>query len=132
MEKRVVEDIKSFFESYEFAHKLTTSQRDRFLSVMIHTTQKDVVTIRVIEKIRDKNDNLICDARVEGNRITMQFKLVGQAKALEHRIREVVKPFYKVSFLGTTLRIVIANPSIRDVQETFMKLEKYCRRREDG
>ncbi|MNV24164.1 hypothetical protein D3C71_1152170 [compost metagenome] len=130
MEKRVVQDIKEFFESYEIAHKLTNTRQDRFLSVFTTTTRKGVILIRVIEKVRDQNDNLICDAKIEDNKINMQFRLVGQAKALEHRIREIVKPFYKVTYLGNNLKILIANPELKDVQETFIGLEKYCRRRE--
>lgn len=128
----MIQDIKDFFESYELAHKLTTTSKNRFLYVKIATSQKGVVMIRVIEKIAHRNDNLICDAKIDGNKISLLFRLTCSAKSISNVVKQIIKPYYKVSFLGTQLKMDIYNPIVKDVQEVFTTLEKYCRRREEN
>lgn len=131
MDKRTIQDIKDFFESYEIAHKLMAGVGHRFLSVKMTTSTKGVVLIRVIEKMERSNDNLVCDARIEGNKLSMLFKLNCQAKMITNNIKEIVRPYYKVTFLGSQLKMDIANPTLRDAQETFVAMMPYCRRREE-
>ena len=129
MEERLIQEIKDFFESYELAHQLMSDGK-KYLSVNISTSKKGVVIIRVIEKISHRKENLMCDARIDGNRFSMTFRLKYPSKMINNKIGEIVLPHYNVTYLGTQLKIDILNPSIKDVKKTFIALEKFCIRRE--
>lgn len=125
------EKIIDFFESYETIYKLHQGNQNCFIKVYISKTKSSIVSIKVIEKIKNKSDNLFCDLKMDGNKTTMIFKL-NKEKPVDHdTLKSLSKNNISIIPLSLTVKVVLMNPTVSDIRRIFVFLEKHCRRREE-
>lgn len=127
MNRKLLEEIKDFFEGYEMLHKLSEERYRFMLRVLISTSKKGVVTIRITERVL-KEENMFFDCRIEGNKIKMVFKLIGnKIEFFQKEFLNKYKRDFNVIILGNRVNIEIYNPKLETIISMFMEMERLCR-----
>lgn len=142
MNRKVVDEIKDYFESYELMDKLTSdSKEDPAVKVNIYFNErKQVLSVKVIEIIsREKsirrsmglniNDNMFCEFRLNYSKAKFSFKLnTDKIKLFHEKVKPIIQKKYKCSVVGTTVFVELYDPKLQEIMNIFIEFEPICRR----
>jgi hypothetical protein len=116
------DEIISFFETFKVSYTLM-GRKD--ISVLINKSIKNIVLIRFILSSKKSNDILAIEIRIDGNKVNMIFNIQNKLDSLSNDIDKLKKK-HKVTVLGSKIKVETFSIHIKDIQNVFLILEKYC------
>jgi lysyl-tRNA synthetase class II len=136
--KRVMNEFKTFFESYEVTNALMDIK-----NIKVHIFEaksKPLLNIRMVEVqinphiIGNKRveKNTFADIKIEGNKVTMMFKVVDVNSELKNTVSKAAKNDHAIKFVGNHLTVIATNPVVDEISKLFMAIEPYCRKYKSG
>lgn len=131
---KLKEEVKDFFISYEVAN--TIFDKKNIKVEIFEAKSRNVLQVRLMEVGRSSNfsrsltNNMFCDVKVEGIKITMMFKCAypKMQKKFNELVNKLKKSDYKINFFGNQVNISIIDPRLDEISNLFVELEPYCRK----
>lgn len=146
MNRKVVGEIRDYFEAYELMDKLIDNSKESSAIIVniYHNDEKQVLNVQVIERITrgskkakrvyrslgiDINDNMFCEFKLNYSKAKFTFKL-NQEKLqfFNEQVKVNLQKKYRCNVLGTIVTVELVSPRLQEVMDIFSDFEPICRR----
>lgn len=142
--RKVVDDVKDFFESYEMLTRLSEDNKSSIVKVhTYHNDRKQALNIKVIERIVvsgqnrrallamgvNLNDNLFCEFKLNYTKVKFTFKIKQEVlEVFKSEVKLQIEKRYKCYYHGTKIYVEFYNPKLQDIIDIFTTFEPLCKR----